>query len=78
MAASSIAASAQSALYGGAVASGSVFAVLQSAGVGLAGNAGIAAVAPGGSKLFQNTFSPCNGDSTAYLNSPPVEWLQVP
>ncbi|XP_044163313.1 interferon alpha-inducible protein 27-like protein 2B [Acropora millepora] len=64
VAAGSIAASAQSALYGGAVASGSVFALLQSAGaagVGLAGNEGIATAALGGSKMLQNTFSPCNG-----------------
>lgn len=64
VAAGPIAASAQSALLGGAVASGSVFALLQSAGaagVGLAGNEGIAIAALGGSKMLQNTFSPCNG-----------------
>lgn len=63
-AAGSIEAGALSALYGGAVASGSVFAVLQSAGaagVGLAGNATIALVAPGEATLFKNTPSPCNG-----------------
>ena len=64
VAAGSIAASAQSILYGGAVASSSVFAVLQSAeaaSVGLVGNETIVLVAPGGTTLFKNIPSPCSG-----------------
>lgn len=64
VAAGSLAAAAQSTLFGGAVASGGVFAGLQSAGaagIGLAGKAAIASTAAGAAKYIKDKVSPCKG-----------------
>lgn len=64
VAAGSIAASAQSVLYGGAVASGGVFAGLQgagAAGVTFAGKVAIGTTFAGAAKIIKDKFSPCNG-----------------
>lgn len=64
MAAGSAAAGVQSALYGGTVASGGVFAGLQSAGaagIGLMAKGAIATIAGGAAKYIKDKVSPCNG-----------------
>lgn len=66
--AGSAAAGVQSTVYGAAVGSGSVFAVLQSAGaagIGLTTNVGIGTTAAATATYLKKTFYPCNSECTS-------------
>ena len=66
VAAGSVAACVQSAIYGGAVGSGTVFAALQSAGaagIGMGAKLAISTTVAGAATYIKKKMTPCNGEA---------------